>query len=162
MKKYLVIVFGMILFGGCEPKCQDDPNLTADELSWLPNTNGQLIIFKNDSGLVDTFIVNRSFESSVGQTDGNGCTHSFQTGYNDIGSAFRILVSHYNQWNIGNINSASLNGFKFSNYTPQNNVIINGISYNNVYILDFGTYYTRQNGILQFDNPIGTHWVKIN
>jgi hypothetical protein len=160
MIKYIIII-GAILLNSCETKCSDDPDLNAQELSWFNcYTNGQIVIFKSNTGLIDTFTVLKEFEISVSGTDNNGCQHTYQKEIVDVGGV-ECSVSHYNQWNPQNLNSVVVDVYKLSNYTPQNNVIVNGITYNNVYVMD-STYYTKQNGILAFPGYPGVEWYQIN
>ncbi len=177
--KWSCIIGGCVCLGGCQPKCEDDPNLTADELSWINCfRNGQMLIFKSDTGSYDTAIIYKKVEITGTLADSKGCPHSCQAGsvFLDglkLNHGFGIFVSHYNQWYPNNQNSAKISydiinsGIRFSNNTPQNNVAINGNTYNNVYILSglpgpAFIDYTKLNGVLSFDDYNGHRWVKIN
>jgi hypothetical protein len=164
MKNLIFIIFAFCLIVSCEPKCTDDPNLTSDELSWLPYTNGQMLIYKSDTGSFDTAYVQTLFTTGDCVNDNNGCTHCYQIGGDRIkfnnGSEIDISVEHYNKWFPDNLNSAFMYE-KFSNVTPQNNIILNGNSYNNVYIIG-GVYYIKGYGVIAYTTYGVTKWVRIN
>jgi hypothetical protein len=164
MKRYLIIVFGMILIGGCEPKCQDDPNLTAADLSWVPYTKGQVLIYKSNSGLYDTVVVDSSINYSIGGINGNNCQHVLQYAKYDVGN-ISIFVTHYNKYAVNtsvfSVDIRYYNDYEISNLTPQNNIVLNGNTYNNVYVVD-SIYYTKQKGIIAFQGNPGVQWVLIN
>lgn len=196
MKKIISIIFISVLFSTCKkrdtpPPCQDDLNLTADDLSWNPYTNGEIIVFKSNTGLYDTGKIRSWVGFSDGGKDANGCEHLTQILNVDIdsfqintGKIFELFVGHYNKWMNGPFpNDAEYYGFysggyggsgaTLSNLTPQNNIIINSITYNNVYIISKDTtqntnpqdiwrmYYTKQQGLLEFDCWHGLSWFKI-
>ena len=92
---------------------------------------------------------------------------------------FKLTAIHSNQWFIDNNSDISYSAnykivdFVFADFTPQNNVLVNGNNYNNVYIMTCDTskltnpnvwriYYTKQNGILRFDVTQGLQWERIN
>jgi hypothetical protein len=170
MKKITIFILSIVFLCSCGHKCADTPDLTADELSWLPYSNGQIIIFKNDTGAIDTGFVKTYFDLGKSITDGNGCNHWAQSGTNELSNFtsipngdFIISVSHYDQWFPGNLNSANFGiGIYFSDLTPQNNVILNGKSYNNVYIRPDGVYFIKNYGIIAFTTYGVTKWVRIN
>src|ERR1035441_5677493 len=150
MKKVIVVLLIGIGFWSCQPKCTDDPDLTADELSWLPYYNGQMIIFKNDTGSIDTGFAQVYFATGSCKTDDNGCQHCNQFGSNELKNftpiplgEFDINIAHYNQWFPDN------NYVPFPGITPQNNVVLNGRTFNNVYISS-GDYFTKQYGWIAF------------
>jgi hypothetical protein len=172
------------VFISCGQECQDDPNLNAQDLSWISMySSDQLLHFKSDTGSIDTLII--TFDDlTMGNSD-NGCIYKDQ---NDIVSAnffdgsfssvgnqiFDINIQHGNkyyyslQFPHGVPSLAQLNGHNFSDYTPQNNIVINGISYNGVYVMpnynipNNFIYYTKQNGVIAYDDNNGHQWVKIN
>jgi hypothetical protein len=175
-------IIGMCcVFISCKEKtdCTDDPNLTSDELTWInAYTNGQIVIFKSDTGSYDTATVSKYFTLYGPTGDSKGCLHYYQTGivalqnfkYNNM---LAIFVSHYNQWYPKNLNSERINnnlglgGNCLYNDVPQDSVVVNGITYNNIYLLaglsgPAFVDYTKQNGIVEFDDFNGHQWVKIN
>jgi hypothetical protein len=92
--------------------------------------------------------------------------------YNKKLSSFEFIlnVTHDYPEYSENYNSANMDyDYRFSNYTPQNNIIINGVTYNNVYVISMDTvghaspavwqvYYTQAKGILQFNSGGGHTW----
>ena len=102
-------------------------------------------------------------------------------GRSDSGS-FEIFIAHYNTWygsylyHLASISTPFISGWNsiggFYEIVPQNNILINSIVYNNVYIITADTsslavqgiwrmYYTKQNGLLEFDFFRGLSWFKI-
>jgi len=161
MKKYLIIVFGMILIGGCSKDCQDDSDLTADELVWLNcYTDGQTAIFKSNTGLYETLKVSKFTEYNHTNYEQGNCQHQCQIAQGESGGPV-INVTHYNQYWTESYSPPNIGQYKFSNYVPQNNVIINGVTHNNVYVMD-STYYTKLDGVLAFPGYPGVEWYKIN
>jgi|ERR1035437_3994462 hypothetical protein len=180
MKKILLLVFVWVMVEGCGPKCQDDPDLTIDELSWVNcYSNRQILIFKSDSGSIDTLIAKKHIDSNNQRTDNNGCIHNYQNAVvaidsNSGGTLFNIRVQHGNKYYpysgsyTGGLAFAGIDAYQnfgLSSYsfpTPQNNALINGTYYNNVYVMLSGIYYTKQNGIISFNDNNGVQWIKIN
>ena len=161
MKRFLVLIIGVLLIGGCGKDCRDDPDLTADELSWLSfYTNGKKVIFKSNSGLYDTLEVRINFEYFKSSFEKGNCQYSCQYAWGEGGGP-NVNVKHYNQFWTSSYSPPSIGQYKFSNYTPQNNIVVNGITYNNVYVMD-STYYTKQDGVLAFPGYPGVEWYKIN
>jgi hypothetical protein len=194
MKNALVIFIFCLLFVSCKQECNDDPNLTSSELSWLSYNGGEVLIFRSNSGLYDTvYIQNKNIDLNSCQTNSSSkCQH--QTQEASISGNFKIQPFYF-EIHVGHINSDCSgcgyypyltryipdNGLYFSNFSPVNNIVINNITYNNVYILTVDTahwipqpiseqdatdiwkiYYTKQNGILEFDYWHGLSWVRIN
>ena len=141
---------------------------------------------KSNINLKDTFQVgNPTHNGSNGHSD-YPCQHHQDAIYYKISNAqnnldFRIDVSHNAQWNPGvaGISASVLDSnfsrfnssFIFSNFSPQNNIVINGQTFNNVYIMTrdsanfYGVwkiYYTKANGILRYDFSHGDYWEKNN
>ena len=166
-RNFLYFIICITLYS-CKPSCEDDPNLSSDELSWLTYSNGQMAIFKNDTGAIDTVYAKISFELHCPLTDDNGCNHCYQSGessltnFKDLPNAiFLIGIDHYNKWFPSNMNSVHFGNSAnlFSHDIPQNNVTINNKTYNNVYNFG-GTYYSKANGIISFTT--GTvHWYRV-
>src|ERR1035437_1858033 len=148
MKNAIIIFITCLLFVSCKQECNDDPNLTTTELSWLSYNGGEVLIFKSNSGLYDTAkIQNRVIGLYSCQTHSpSQCKHQTQEAsvsgdFNIQDFNFEIHVGHLNSDCSGCGNYPYLtrynpdNGLYFSNFNPVNNIVINNISYNNVYIL---------------------------
>jgi hypothetical protein len=130
MKKVIVFLLIGMGFWSCEPKCTNDPDLTADEISWFNcYTNGQVFIYKSNTGLYDTNKVVKYIAGGSLPTEDYQCPHVYQKEIVEVGGT-EMTVSHYNKYFPQNLNSASIGPYRFSNYTPQNNVVVNGITYN--------------------------------
>jgi hypothetical protein len=181
MKKLLLFIFILISFVCCKKDCEDvDGNLTPAERSWFSYSGGEILIFKSNLNLIDTCHVgSENSQYNLGyQQKEDACEHHQQmVSYKIDNSHFYFLlsVSHHNEWNPSG--TAAINvqyrNFIFTDFTPQNNVLINGILYNNVYIMTTDTngfssqavwriYYTKLKGILKYDLTQGEQWVKIN
>ncbi len=174
--KWLGCVIGVFVFlGGCKQKCEDDPNLTADELSWVNCYNdGQKVTFISDTGSIDTLKVIKYISTDLaGRDEQTGCDHLFQ--YCQIELNFTpliISVSHSGKWHQGNVNVL---GNQILKYTPQNSITLNNVTYYNVYVMAIDTsnisssekgvwkiVYTKKDGLLEYDYWHGLKWVKIN
>ena len=152
-------------------------------------------VYISSTGLYDTGKVSVEIRDPGGYIDQNtGCYHgyqilnvyidSFQVAVHTL-SSFDIFNAHYNQWQAGNEHSEGICGpiigaessacGWYPILTTQNNVIINSVSYNDVYTITQDTihntytqpivwrmYYTKANGILEFDILHGLSWYKIN
>ena len=182
-----LFIIGLLFTCGCqqEPKCPyaASPYLTSSELAWLSYLkypNDHKIIFKNEVGDSDIYVTaSSSSQNAPGPPDypcDQGCQEesSALNGVSAWALGFTISVSHYYQSYPENLNSAAINcngaAFQFSKYSPQNNVIINGTAYNNVYVFTVTpsaqntnptltmVYYTQANGILQYNTSDGHTW----
>lgn len=180
----LNVAVALMFITSCgEKKCEDpDANgyVNAEEETWLSYTPGEMLIFRRDIILVDTFWVgNRISEASPKQQIGDPCIYSQETLKcpisNRHGRDFELSVSHQNKYYVGSAGIVydQQHMLKFSDYSPQNNIIIHGNTYNSVYIMTRDTtsfqspdvwrfYYTKQNGILRFDITQGQQWERIN
>lgn len=174
----------LLLFEGCGRRCSynPSPDLTSEELSWMPYVNGQILIFQSDTGSVDTVNVETLRGGHLKQEVEDPCDVGYQAIGADIytrGGVLQIYVAHYYPDYPQNYNSASINSSRFSDASIQNNCVINGTAYNNVYVMNLNStwtslfggnnidgpvkvYFTKQNGILRFDCANGHYWVKIN
>ena len=190
MRNIILLISVVITLSSCQPKCQDDPNMSADELAWFNCfVGGRTLIFKSNTGLYDTAKpgnISLSLSTCSNQDD---CSHANTFAQLNFGFSHHIygdkpnhfIVTHYNQYCPNGYEPITLYinssyGLKLSNYTPQNNITINGKTYNNVYIMATDTipftplnpctiwrfYYTKNDGILEYDWSQGVQWVKIN
>jgi hypothetical protein len=172
MKKIIVFALLSLTLYSCGKKCTSTSGLlTSDELSWIPYSGGEKLIFKNQNANIDTLYVGqRIVGTNSGTTEDHPCTHPHQE--IDISTSdflstasFGIYIAHGDQWNYGGAKGIDANGvssFQFTNYTPQNNISINGNIYNSVYVMNIDTstytvptiwkiYYTKANGILKYE-----------
>ena len=183
MKTLLSAISLILLLSSCtKDTCEDKYYyLTNDEISWLSYSGGEVLIFKSNDGLYDTSKVsNRILNYEGKHIFESKCSELYQNGLINIplaDSGFSIVVKHID-------NSASIilpiphtNSYfqfaKFSDFSPQNNISINGTTYNNVYVMNLDTtnflqptvwriFYTKQNGILKFDITKGQNWTRVN
>lgn len=173
----LIRIFILILFFtsflSCKKKCDDHGTLTADESAWIPYSGGEQLIFRSNIGDTSYLTVGsvNIWERPVGE-DGM-CPRSIQTKYVDVGT-FGIGISHlYNQYS--GISVGNFEYLKFENYPLPTDVIINGVTCKDVYVMAYDTtkhsstpqyawkiYYSRQKGILKYDVTGGKSWEKIN
>ena len=198
MKKLMLLFIACLLFNTCKKSepvqvsqqpCETDIPLTSDELAWNPYTFYQSVIFKSNSGLTDTGIVEFKIDT-IDPEVGGPCVYLYQALNVYIGG-FKTCTSGYFQIDVEHNNKFLMNGFAqieapydttggwvygdFSQLVPQNNITIDSIVRNNVYVITADTsnwashnsqgiwrmYYTRQNGLLEFDYFHGLSWVKI-
>lgn len=172
MKIFIPLIFLSVTLFSCEKKCSSTTGLlTQDELSWISYSGGEVLIFKSQQNVIDTIhIGNKIISSSAGTSEDHPCTHPFQSVAVNISDFLdivnlRLYNSHNDQWNSGAPSiedSYGEHGFLFLNFTPQNNISINGNIYNSVYVMNIDTstftsptiwkiYYTKANGILRYD-----------
>ncbi|HXB10884.1 MAG TPA: hypothetical protein VNZ45_02775 [Bacteroidia bacterium] len=185
----------LFLFYGCDNTgCSYSPsaNLTSSELAWLScYSSTETLTFKNELGNTMNAVSSFGEETNAPEHSmEDKCDVGVQTGGSGLGfynnsytyfiCGIQIWISHYYPDYPLNLNSACItctntyNTFKFSNYTPQNNVMINGKPYNGVYIVQMDSskkvvgpyiipyiwqvYYNQANGILQFNTGGGHTW----
>jgi hypothetical protein len=182
---FLLSFLFVLLVCSCQSnKCSYTPNrnLTAAELAWIScYTNNQEVKFKNELG--DSMMMNVQAiidASAPVHSVEDPCDVGFQWGRNSLQAAgnyyiynITIFVPHnYPDYpsNSANISCSTATGsYEFSNYTPQNNIIINSKPYNNVYVIKVDTfksgapaiwqlYYNQSNGVLQFNTGGGHTW----
>jgi len=167
---------------GCY-KCQDDCNLNSEELSWMPYHGGETLMFKSVSGVYDTLIVGqKTITLYTGMKDQEADDHS-NCSYSDqeldvLIGPYPFYLSHHNIYAAGyNLNLAGhtpLDGNPYignesiTQNAPQNNVVLNGRTFNNVYnfhyMYDY-LYYTKQDGLIAFKETTNNDtllYVKIN
>lgn len=178
----MIALLAPFLFS-CERKCTStDGILTNNELSWVSYTGSEILVFKNLQGITDTLRVgSRLIQNNAGTTEDNPCKHTYQSLSIDINDqayldlvSFGITISHHDTWNHGqaSVNQGS-HTFSLTDFTPQNNILINGNLYNSVYIMSIDTsgfsvpavwkiYYTKSGGILKYEFTQGDVWEKIN
>jgi len=197
MKKVIFIGILFLSISSCkelEPQpCQQDTYLTTDELSWNPYKNKDTIVFISNTGYYDTAHVSITTTiDTVRELFGN-CRYPYQTltvylscfYWADI---LGIYVAHDIKYYDPNaLTNVQINGIldSYNNIfglpniigvsremTPQNNVLINGNTYNNVYIITKDTTdmtpksiwrmcYSKQEGFIEFDIFQGLSWYKI-
>ncbi len=171
--KWLVWGIGVCVFlGGCKQDCQDDPNLTADELSWMPYNGGETLIFKSTLGVYDTLKVGQKsmwMQSIIDDEseDNISCKYTIQALGIVIGQ-FNYCIWHKNMDITypkyhGNGPGIPWIDDKLLVGTPANNVVLNGKAFNNVYNTG-SIYYTKQQGIVGFikDGIHDSLFIKIN
>ena len=165
------------LFISCGPDCKDDPNLNADELSWIPYKGGETLIFKSVIGNYDTEIVGqKQFQINsirdLEAEDHINCKYSSQelelrVGNFDFGIAHKNLdVTYTSPEYGGNIpDDGNLYEGPYHNISKSAfliSVVLNGKTFNNVYNY-YGLYYSKQDGIVAFPgNSHDSLFVKIN
>jgi len=185
MKKILILVFVWVMVDGCKDNCGDEQGLlTPQELAWLPYYNGQVLVFQSDSGKIDTVTVTKSITSyQYGVSENGNCPLIYSAengkeilnfGSDSLSLRFDISINHNSSPAIiGNYEQ-----FVFSNYSTQNNVTVNNINYNDIYVMAQDTtgwyaklqnrqkvwkvYYTQQKGLLEFIVYEGSNWVRIH
>ncbi|MFI5220414.1 MAG: hypothetical protein ACHQNT_13095 [Bacteroidia bacterium] len=180
MKNLIIIISAFIFFASCKKnECEDaEGNLTAEELSWLSYAGGESIEFKSNNNLRDTFYVGNktNYDYLVSSSGCNAHQQSISCKIqNHATTSFVIWTKHKNEWSPEGkaLIATSSDVFVFSDYSPQNNILINGNIYNNVYVMAVDTpapnpkhiwriYYTKQTGILRYDFTQGEQWEKIN
>jgi hypothetical protein len=183
MKKYILILLIPLLFNDCRKKCEDQhENCTAEELSWLPYQSGETIIFKRNDGVFDTTITSARLSSdhqiSAASKDGLHCASYFQTVSQGLyGKIIKVQIEAWPYESQGpRIYNKGYPVMNINKVPPQDNVTINGITYNSVYIpyIDstnssqptssnlWKVYYTKQNGLIRLDYTNGIHWERIN
>lgn len=178
MRRFFALLFIPFFAWACN-KCEDTyRNCTLEKISWIAYSGGETIILKRNDGVFDTVQVgqiNNNYNVlSPASMDGRTCASYIQKV--DIN-----LTGKYNKMNISvdGINDALIvfiDGRLWGGMgnPPQDNVIINNINYNSVYITQYDTsnisqstqasawkiYYTRQHGILRLDFTKGAFWEK--
>jgi hypothetical protein len=179
---YLIIFVAFLTFiCSCNKKCEDEEGkLTVEELSWIPYSGGETLIFKGNNNQTDTLKVddNVIYNTPVTGMNSSSCEPKQQSMICKISGSMRamdISTNHKNEWSPDGkpyiLTSVAV--FNFMDYNPQSNILINGITYNDVYIMNVDTslftnkniwriYYTKQNGILRYDLTHGEQWEKIN
>jgi hypothetical protein len=183
MKKYIVLLLIPMLFNGCMKKCKDQhDNCTPEELSWLPYQGGETFIFKSNDGVFDTTTAGERHyfdnQLSEGSMDGRQCARYFQTVSQCLSGKvidvdIEALALESQGPRIYNEGYPIMNIDKFP---PQDNVTVNGITYNSVYIPYIDTthfalstysnlwkvYFTKQKGLIRLDFTKGVFWERIN
>jgi len=176
MKKILFLVFVCVMIEGCNT-CKDDPNLNAEELSWMPYKGGETLIFQNLSGGYDTIIVGQKmfYTWAIGDEEEEDHSHcSYYTQELDITiGPYHYSISHKNMdvtyskpmWpggtQAGDI--PCLDNQNISTSPFQSSIVLNGRTFNNVYNPG-NLYYSKQDGIVAFKGTINDTllYVKIN
>jgi hypothetical protein len=173
-------IIGMCsVFISCQPKCQDDPNLNATELSWIPYNGGETLIFKSAVGNYDTFIVGqKNFQiHSIRDNeyeDNISCKYTSEELNIKVG-LFNLAIAHKNmdvtytapEYNsdIGADGSLYIDANVVLNNSILDSVSLNGKTFYNVYKFYKALYYSKQQGIIAFytsqNNP-DSLYVKIN
>lgn len=174
-----MVVFTIFFLLGCkknqDEKCPDV--LTDEEYNILPYSNNQILVFKCNSGLFDT----------VYCTQGYLITNYTESDYDCIsgprGEYFQLNSNLGRNW--GTITREHIQPIKIDlGWSPvsltyliegstQNNITINSLIYNNVYVLTkdstsilpnqpWRIYYTIPDGILKYDYTNNEFWEKIN
>ena len=190
MRKIFFLIPIVIIIFSCNKTCVDnDINCTSTELSWLVYQGHETLFFRRNDGIFDTILVSGrgSYINMVQNCCGDKCDHHFQSveinmgsNHYNYGSVYAdIKIWHSNQW-TGQLTpyigmSIFDEGFLPLNVTPQNNIIVNGINYNNVYIVQEDTtqynytqpgpwrvYYTKSNGVIREDITNGKYWELVN
>ena len=185
---FLIIILSVFIFiTSCKKKEKDcvdvEGDLSTEELSWLSYSGGEVLIFKSNVNLTDTFhVANKDCFYNVGYHESEDpCQHHQQCcsvqalNYHYV---FTIGACHYNQWNRDGsvyLGYSQFEPFIFTDYTPQNNILINGHYYNDVYVMSTDTtsanfhapgiwrvYYTKQNGVLRYDVTQSQFYERIN
>ena len=169
----LCFCFGFI----CCNKCQDDPNLNAEELSWMPYHGGETLIYKSTMGVYDTLKVGQKIVHTWNiedweQEDHISCKYTTQELEIQIGQ-HSFNISHKNMdvtyskphWpgNTPGGDIPLLDGMYLNNSRLFNNIVLNGKTFNNVHNLG-GLYYTKEEGLIAFPGPNANDslYVKVN
>jgi hypothetical protein len=182
MKKIILILFIPFLFTACRKPCEDSHNnCTPEELSWLAYYDAETIIFKRNDGVLDTIQVSQrhfhDVELSHASQDGQVCAKFLQIASHSLMG--KHIIANIQVFG-DNFQSPLLTLDTNINFnlevTLQNNIIINGVTYNNVYIPSTDTlhfaqltypkpwraYYSKYSGLLRIDYTNGVFWEKIN
>ncbi|MEP7264758.1 MAG: hypothetical protein ABI772_09675 [Bacteroidota bacterium] len=181
-QKAVIIIFSILCIISCKKKCEDEEGLlTADELSWFSYAEGQTLIFKSNGNELDTFTVSAktTYDTPVSHGSSGSCDPRQQSMFYVIKdnylTGFNVSSYHNNEHTPDGrafiITTDAV--FNFTDFSPQNNILVNGNTYNDVYIMKTDTvnydpriwciYYTKQNGILRYDlTNGGGQWEKIN
>lgn len=182
MNKYIITILYFTILISCKKKCEDEQGLlTTEERSWLSYSGGEKLIFKSNNNQYDTLNVSDRIEYNTAVSHGSSgdCHPKQQSIVCRIVSHPPVLMDlttyHKNQWSPTGKAFILTGGsvFNFLDYNPQNNILINGKTYNDVYIMNVDTslfiskqiwciYYTKQKGILRYDLTQGEYWEKIN
>lgn len=181
MQRKLLIVCICFSIISCKKKCEDEEGLlTADELSWFSYAEGQTIVFRSDSNELDTFTVSSkvTYNTPVSHGSKGSCDPEQQYMFYNIGNGilngFSVNSYHNNEHTPdGRAFIMTTDAvFNFTDFSPRNNVMVNGNTYNDVYIMTTDTvnysvrvwqiYYTKQNGILRYDLTKGGGQWEVN
>ena len=171
--KIFIIILFFTSFLSCKRECKEDGSLTPDESAWISYVGGEQLIFRSNLGDTNYVTVDNVeiYFSPIGE-DGN-CPRTQQNKLVTV-SPFQIAIRHgYAYWS--GISEGNMDPFFFKDYPSQNNIVVNGNSFNNVFVMTKDTtgwypasksvwkiFYTRQNGILKYFVTGGTAWEKIN
>ncbi|MBK8364697.1 MAG: hypothetical protein IPN61_11785 [Bacteroidetes bacterium] len=168
------ILFLIILIASafsCKEKCTDDGSCTADELSWIPYHDGQMLIFENDSSQIDTFFVERTsgFYPKVYDDDSN-CPNfeSVQAKIRINDNYLQITTSHYYTFpksqNWPCLYSETTRDF-FKDHADSISITVKNKNYSQVRLMMQGqnsyfnnVYYNKTSGIISFQLRDGSVW----
>ncbi len=182
MKKIIIMFIIPLLISSCRKKCEDHHTVcNPEQLSWLLYNGSESVIFQRNDGVFDTaFRQNHFYEAELhpASMDGRECAYYTEIYYNDLngkhiiaGLVINAQDNDEHLFTIDTFTQFSIGG------TPQNNISIHGITYNNVYedhVPDttyFATlnnskawrvYYSKSYGLLRVDRTKGVFWERIN
>jgi hypothetical protein len=182
MKKFIILFLIPVLFADCGKRCEDEyETCTSKDLSWLCYYGHETLIFKRNDGIYDTLTASErdfrftqlypalhdnihcgKYGQSVSVTiSGKHIRASLETLSFD---APRIYIDSGQIYGLGG-------------RTPENNIVINGLSYNDIYISNnhdtsqlaalsypkiWRIYFNKYFGLLRMDCTKGLYWEKIN
>lgn len=162
--KQLVFLFLIFLIAySCKKECNDNGELTNEELSWITYQDGQMLIFENDSSVRETLYVQKnSYYVDFPEND-DYCTKS-QTVYvklpirnNFLMIESRHQISYPKFSGAPNLQTDGSRQF-FYDYPDSINIMINNIYYTDVrlipmpYSLVFrNVYHSKSKGILSYE-----------
>ena len=185
MRYFLYLFLTILFFACCKKKDNIYYNLTADDLTWLVYNKGDTVLFKSNTGKIDTFICTNADVRSYSTTSTEGrCRH--KTNYEESWAKIQNISNDTSiEYNSIRIEKSSANldisiivdGFIGSGnpyYVPLlPNLVINGTTYTNIYIFSRDTmtypfsqypdsmvrfYFNKQRGFLKYEYRYGSYW----
>ena len=190
MKKILFLSVVIFIFSGCKKPCRDEFNLSDSDKEWLVYEKGENLIYKNSSGVLATdIVISKAISYGVDKYSGSigDCEKHYQQGTIEFSGDTKFknlsIVGHQSTPNPPYIYMENYGTGKTYSYfffislgdTTQDQVLINGQYYDNVYIVTvedssqilydnypWKLYFNKQKGILKFEEKNGETWERNN
>lgn len=169
MKTTFTILISLIfILSGCkqpEKPCSDV--LTHEEANSLPYVDHQKLAFKNNSGIYDTIHCTKGYTITNYTESDYDCTSGPRAVYFFLG--FCTITKNHAQPIDISFNVPSVGLHYYVEGSTQNNITIDSVIYNDVYVLSkdstsvpadkpWKIYYTNLNGIIKYNCINNVFW----